>query len=182
MTEKSLSFIFSDRKQSSLTETLVSLFGDVTEWKQARCRAIATEQKCFWQHVESLRRRTFLPEHHLEGWWTSHLPERHRCVMAPVGNFNHYNWSDLSPAEICPSGAGLVLTSNISVMNKHPFAVAGLPGSNISPHLCCSYWLTSLLALLEVWEAELFCFCLLLFFLAVPLSSLCVPYLLSKKD
>lgn len=67
-------------------------------------------------------------------------------------------------------GTGPVLTSDIPVMNKHPFAVAGLSGSNIGPHLCCSYCLTSLLESLEVWEAELFCFCLLLFFFPFPLS------------
>lgn len=76
--------------------------------------------------------------------------------------------------------------SNIPMKDKRLYAVAGLPGSNISPCLRCSDWFTSLLELLEVWEAELFCFCLLLFFLALLLPlSLSLPLFLTsslKKD
>lgn len=164
----------------------MSLFGDVNEWKPARCRAIATEQNRCWQHVESLQRRTYPPERHSDRWWNSHLPERHRCIMASVGNVKHYYWSDLSPAETCPrQWSSSVLTSSFRYRlkhqtNKHPFAVVGLPGSNISPRLHCSYRFSSLLESLEVWGRAVLFLSLALFLGPSP-PSLPFPLFLASS-
>lgn len=160
-------------------ETTIADWNGVCEWKQACCRAIATEQNGCWQHVESLQRRTY-PPRALLGWLVKEpsFKEAQVCnnayrkckTLSLIRFITCWNMSKtVEQVQSWPSCFGRL---------KHPreeqtsLCCAGLPASNISPHFFFSYGFNSV----EVFEAELFCFCLLFFFLALslPLSlSLC---------
>lgn len=169
--DKKLTFIHIFRQ-----ETTIADWNGVCEWKQACCRAIATEQNGCWQHVESLQRRTY-PPRALLGWLVKEpsFKEAHVCnnacgkckTLLLIRFITCWNMSKtVEQVQSWPCCFGE--DSNIPVKNKHPFAALFY----LRPHFCFSYWFTSV----EVFEAELFCFCLLFFFLvlSLPLSpSLC---------
>lgn len=182
MTEKSLSFIFSFRQ-----ETIIANWNaGVAVWRCEWMKASTLQSYC--HRAEPLLAACGKPaEENVSPWATLG-----RVVKQPSSREAEvYNG-------VCRKCKTLLLIRFITCWNlsktveqfgpdllvsvktnKHPFAVVGLPGSNISPRLHCSYRFSSLLESLEVWEAELFCFCLLLFSWPFP-SPPSLPFLCSS--
>lgn len=123
--DKKMTFIHIFRQ-----ETTIADWNGVCEWKQACCRAIATEQNGCWQHVESLQRRTY-PPRALLGWLVKEpsFKEAQVCnnacrkckTLLLIRFITCWNMSKtVEQVQSWPSYFGK--DSNIPVKNKHPFA------------------------------------------------------------